>query len=115
MLPKLHFLSLAVPESSHPLSPDRLTTTELGFVAHTVAQKWVELAQVLGLQENDIREVQKTYRTQGEQSFQMLELWLRSSQQSLDVHSVLSRALYSIGYFRLANFIETGSQNDVLQ
>jgi len=92
-----------------------LTTTELGFVAHTVAQKWVELAQVLGLQENDIREVQKTYRTQGEQSFQMLELWLRSSQHSLDVHSVLSKALYSIGYFRLANFIETGTQNDVLQ
>ena len=55
--------SHAVPASAHPLIPDSLTTKELAFVAQSVARNWVELARTLGLQETDIQEIQKTYRT----------------------------------------------------
>ena len=97
----------AVPASAHPLTPDSLTTKELVFVAQSVARNWVELARTLGLQETDIQEVQKTYRTHGEQSFQMLERWLHlySSQQSLPAPII--KALKFINHHHLTDFIET--------
>ena len=111
------FFSHAVPASAHPLTPDSLTTKELAFVAQSVARNWVELARTLGLQETDIQEIQKTYRTHGEQSFQMLERWLHlySSQQSLPAPVNLIKALKFINYHHLADFIETESQHEVLK
>ena len=109
--------SHAVPASAHPLTPDSLSTKELAFVAQSVARNWVELARTLGLQETDIQEIQKTYRTHGEQSFQMLERWLHlySSQQSLPAPINLIKALKFINYHHLADFIETESQQEVLK
>ena len=107
--------SRAVPASAHPLTPDSLTAKELAFVAQSVARNWVELAWTLGLQETDIQEIQKTYRTHDEQSFQMLEQWLHlySSQQSLPI--ILIKALKFINYDHLADLIETESQQTVLK
>ena len=109
--------SHAVPASARPLTPDTLTTNELAFIAQSVAKSWVELARTLGIQETDIQEIQKTYRTHGEQSFQMLERWLHlySSQQTLPPPMNLIKALKSINYPHLADFIETETQHAVLK
>ena len=114
---QIFLFSHVVPASARPLTPDTLTTKELAFVAQSVARNWVELARTLGLQETDIQEIQKTYRTHGEQSFQMLERWLHlySSQQTLPASIILTKALKSIKHHHLADFIETESQQEVLK